>query len=52
MFPNLKLVGEKPSSNRFVWLSLPLPIFEAHFGLPELTGLSAAPAFVGDAYHG
>lgn len=52
MFPNFKLVGEKPSSNRFAWLPLPLPIFEAHLGLPKLTGLSAAPAFVGDAYHG
>lgn len=56
MFPNFKLVGEKPSSNCFVWLPLalplPLPIFEAHRGLPKLTGLSAAPAFAGDAYHG
>ena len=52
MFPNLKLVGEKPSRNRFVWLPLPLPIFEAHLGLPKLTGLSAASAFEGDAYHG
>lgn len=53
MFPNFKkLVGQKPSWNRFVWLPLPLPIFEAHRGLPKLTGLSAASAFVGDAYHG
>lgn len=52
MFPNFKLVGEKPFWSRFVWWPLPLPIFEAHRGLPKLTGLSAAPAFVGDAYHG
>lgn len=52
MFPNLKLVGEKPSRNRFVWLPLQLPNFETHPGLPKLTGLSAAQAFVGDAHHG
>ena len=45
-----KPAGEKPAWNRFVWP--PLPLFEEHRGLPELTGLSAALAFVGDAYHG
>lgn len=57
MFLNFKkLVGQKPSWTRFVWLPLALPLqlpnFEARRGLPKLTGLTAAPAFVGDAYHG
>ena len=53
MLPNSKkLVGQKPFWKRFVWLPLPLPILEAHRGLPELTGSSASLTFVGDAYHG
>lgn len=44
-----KLVGQKPFWNRFVWLPMPLPIFETHRDLPKLTGSSAALTFVGGA---